>query len=127
MKTPLDLSRCPELRQLEILVMHPREQELVTISSITSTNFQKIIFSPPITTWWDPLTENPCWVQFDDVICELADRLRMSGTKHTLEVKFRTGVVKFDGEEHSEFLPKFKEKGRVKIVSILTGETWEWS
>ena len=54
----------------------------------------------------------------DDQLCELVDRLRRTGHRHTLEAKLRfecteddVGVVDF-----TAFLPRFREKGVVVIV-----------
>ena len=76
---------------------------------------------------WDFLLSNRNWISFDDMICGLVDRLRMSGYKHTLEVVFRAQLVDLDEEvDHDKFLPRFKEKGRVKIVEISSGKFREW-
>jgi len=116
----LDLSRCPELRQLGVTLLRPRWGEQTLISSITSKNLRKLTF----TSWnscleWDFLSRDRCWVSLDDIICGLVDRLRMSGYKHTLEVELRAQFVDPDGEgDYDGFLQKFKEKGRGKIVEI---------
>lgn len=52
----------------------------------------------------------------------------MSGYKHTLEVVLRAEFVDLDEEvDHGRFLPKFKGKGRVRIVEISSGKFREWS
>lgn len=123
-----NLSRCSELHQLEITMTHPGNRERILISSINSTNFRTLIFTSPITCLkWDSLWDNPCWPPFDDMVCGLVDRLRMSGCRHTLELEFRAEFVELDGKVyHKEFLPRFKEKGRVRIVEISSGRFWEW-
>jgi hypothetical protein len=61
------------------------------------------------------------------MICGLADRLRVSGCKHTLEVEFRAQFADLDEEvDYDGFLPKFKEKGRVRIVETSSGKRREW-
>lgn len=71
---------------------------------------------------------SPRWTLFDDVLCALADRLRALGCSNTLEVEIRVGVLEIGGEEsHAEVLPKFKEKGLVRVVSPLTGQAREWT
>jgi len=67
------------------------------------------------------------WGGSDKMICGLVGRLRMSGYKDTLEVEFRAEFVDL-GEKvnHEEFLPKFKERGRVRIVETSSGEFREW-
>lgn len=61
------------------------------------------------------------------MICGLADRLLSAGPTHTLEVELQVGQVAFNEEEHKKFLPKFKEKGRVRIISASSDVTQEWS
>ena len=54
----------------------------------------------------------------DDQLCELVDRLRRMGHRHTLEAKLRfkfTGVD-VSGIDFTAFLPRFRRKG---IVTIL--------
>ena len=61
------------------------------------------------------------------MICGLVDRLCLLGYKHTLEVEFRAQLVNLDEEvDHDKFLPKFKEKGRVRVVEISSRRFREW-
>ncbi|KAF9645177.1 hypothetical protein BDM02DRAFT_3120599 [Thelephora ganbajun] len=108
------LSRCSELRQLEIDTAFPQEQEQILISSIASTNFRKLVFS----RLQPNFLKNPCWMPFDDMICELVDRLQVSGYEHTLELELQADSVELGGED---FLPKFKEKGLVRIIEVSSG------
>ncbi|KAF9648089.1 hypothetical protein BDM02DRAFT_3269711 [Thelephora ganbajun] len=126
-KSTLSLSRCPELCQLEIITMHPQEQERILISSITSTSLRKIIFAPVTKRiTWGLLWDHPCWMPFDDMICGFVDRLQASGYKHTLELEFRVNSVELGEEVHrKDFLPKFREKGLVRIVEVLSERVWE--
>lgn len=104
--------------------MNPSERELALISSITSTNFRKVIFSPDVSGF---LLDERYWLPFDDTICGLVDRLRASGNKHTLEVELRVRIEEFGGEGYQAwFFPKFKEKGRVRIVAVPSGRVREW-
>ena len=109
-------------------MLQPRKEEEVLISSITSTNLRKLV----ITWWishieWDFLLFNLRWISFDDVICGLVDRLEKSGYRHTLELGFRAEFVDLDEEvDHQEFMPKFKEKGRVRIVEVSSRKFREW-
>ncbi|KAF9645186.1 hypothetical protein BDM02DRAFT_3189917 [Thelephora ganbajun] len=122
------LSRCPELRQLEITTIFPQEQVRFLISSITSTNLRKLVLSQLISPHGENILENPCWAPFDDVVCGLVDRLQVSGYKHTLELEFRTNFVELGDEVHCEdFLPKFQERGSVRIVEVMSGRIWGWS
>ncbi|KAF9648099.1 hypothetical protein BDM02DRAFT_2349858 [Thelephora ganbajun] len=117
------LSRCPELRQLWTSRAFPQEGERILISSITSTNLRKLVFPQ----FWPDFLKNTCWVPFDDMICRLVDRLQASGYKHILELEFRACFEVLGEEVHVEdFLPKFQEKGLVRIVDFLSGRFLEW-
>ncbi|KAF9645185.1 hypothetical protein BDM02DRAFT_3131246 [Thelephora ganbajun] len=83
------LSRCPELRQLEIATAYPQEQKWTLISSITSTNLRKLVFSRLISRPRQSILEDPCWIPLDDIACGLVDRLQASGYKRILELEFR--------------------------------------
>jgi hypothetical protein len=88
------------------------------ISSITSTNLRKIVFTPTHERLRGGfLSENPCWPHFDDIVCELVDKLCLLGYKSTLEVELWTRKpIEFSGgQDMREFLPKFREKGRVRF------------
>ena len=59
--------------------------------------------------------------KFDDNLCRLVERLQGSGYQNRLDVAFRTWEVPDDGETgFKEFLPKFRERGRVMFLQ-------EWS
>lgn len=61
------------------------------------------------------------------MICGLVDRLRRSGYKNTMEVELRAETVTIDSKAYyKEFLPKFQEKGRVRIVETSSGTVREW-
>jgi len=93
---------------------------MILIQSITSTNLRKLIFAP----YWPILMlenfmDDPCWITFDDLICRLVDRLRVSGYANTLEVEFQLLFSEPAGEAHHKtFLPRFKEKGRVTVTKL---------
>ena len=105
--------------------MQPQEEERTLISSITSTNFQKLIFDSKYFIG-DSQSSDPCWRRLDDTLCELVDRLRKSGYKHTLEVEFQAEIVELDEDEclEDEFLSKFRERGRVNVIDSTTGGCW---
>jgi hypothetical protein len=105
--------------------MHARLKEHVLISSIASTNFQKFVFKPVPIQSLETLWGRPQGRFFEDTLCGLADRLRGLGSKHTLEAEFWVDSVR-SSEHHKEFLPKFKEKGRVRIVGDRCGGVQEW-
>jgi hypothetical protein len=106
----------------------PREEERSLISSITSTNFRKLILNAKYFIR-DSHLDNPSWMRFDNMLCELIDRLQKSGYRHTLEVELQAEYVELkEGEslEYQGVLPKFREKGRVSVVEIMTGSSWEY-
>ena len=107
--------------------MEPRKQELVLISSINSTNLRKLVFAlPDIYRTRNSLWDSRGWISFDNMICGLVDRLRMSGYRHTLELELQIAYLKLGKQRHERFLPKFKEKGLVRIVEVLSGRVREW-
>ena len=71
---------------------------------------------------------DPRWTQFDGTICQLVDKLRFLGSRNTLEVEFRVQSDYLGEKEHHKgILPRFKEKGRIRVVSTTSGEVREWS
>ena len=81
--------------------------ELDLISSITSTNIQKIRFAV------SPVQDRPGWTQLDDSLCRLVDRLEC-GLR--LEMSFRDAAMQkwWTGEQVLEkHLPRFYEKGGI--------------
>ena len=121
---PVTLSHFPELRELEFSVLQPTTRHRDTVSSITSVNIRKIIFSHPlIAATLQALTNNTDWKSFDDCVSALADKLRGLGNKQTLEVELRTGSIVLDPlVDYSGFLSKFREKGRVSVVDRSSGQ-----
>jgi hypothetical protein len=125
--TEADLSRCSQLRQLEIVTTYPQEQERILISSIASTNLERIILKPFNIQSLQSFLDDPCWIPFDNMLYGFVDRLRSSGLKYTLEVEFQLTFVEFSGEVyHGDFLPMFKEKGLVRMANIFSGKVREW-
>ena len=120
---PITLQRCPELRELVLPAPHPHSMHdavmssvTSTISSITSTNIRKIVLSshflvPALHTFVD----QHCWRRFDECVSALADKLCKS---ETLEVELRLHhLLALDPlVDPKGFLPRFREKGRVRIV-----------
>lgn len=127
MGATVTLSHCPELRELEFSVLQPTTRHRTTVSSITSANIRKIIFSHPlIAVTLQALTNDTDWTSFDDCVSVLADKLRGSGNKQTLEVELRTGCMVLDPlVDYGGFLPKFREKGRVRVVDRSSGQVLE--
>lgn len=116
--TPLSLSNCSELQEVHICTARPSTQEVALFSSITSLDLQRILFLSafePLSL--NSLLDNSCWLHFDDMVCELVDRLSLSGYQHTLEVDI--WIEELIGPAFCEgllgFLPKVREKGIVTI------------
>lgn len=93
----------------------------VLVSSITSKNLQMLTFIGDHISW--DFLSKCCWRMFDDLICELVDRLQMTGYKHTLEVELRAEFVEMC-RDPEEIMPKFKRKGRVRVTEIPSGRFW---
>ena len=105
----------------------PLEGERGLISSITSTNFRKLVFK--VRLIGGSHLDDPCWTPLDSVLCGLVDRLQKSGSKNTLEVELQADCVELKADaclEREEFLSKFREKGRVSVVELTTGRRWGW-
>lgn len=69
-------------------------------------------------------------MHLDGVLCELVERLVKSGYKDTLEVEIQAEFVELHENAcvyHKEFLLKFRERGRVSVLELRSGERWEWS
>ena len=96
------LLRCSKL---ELFNTIQPEQDLGLISSVTSMDFRKVIFSPIVRGF---LLNERYWIPFDDNICGLADRLRASENEHTLELEVELQIrIEEFGEEGCQewFLP----------------------
>ena len=116
-----------ELREVEFSALYPIETYQATISSIASINLSKIVFSSRSwTTTLDIFQSLFHWVDFDNCISALADKLRKLGNKQTLEMEFRFELVPLDQPRDLKgFLPKFREKGRVRIADLSHGQVLE--
>ena len=118
------LSHCRELRELEISLPYMPGDEMTLFSSITSTNLRKIVlplryeFGMPLVSCFERYPQ-----ALDDCLYQLVQRLRRSGYKHRLELAFQTIEVP-DDEVFEEFLPKFREQGRVKLISEVDGRVF---
>ena len=91
--------------------------ELSLLSSITSTNLQKIVF--PARYRFNRI-DHPAIARYyqtiDDCLCQLVGRLQRSGYKHKLEMVFYVWEVPDDEEVFKELLPRFREQGLVKFA-----------
>ena len=110
------LSHCRELRELELHVKLPTQAIGSLITSITSTNLQKILFSTQGLAETSAASETArlCKV-IDDYLCQLVDRLWGSGYECTLEVEFQAWRPP-GGSSLEQILPKFRERGRVRVT-----------
>jgi len=115
------LSNCRGLRELQVSLPALAQDEISLLSSITSTNLQKIVLSA---RYGFERSGEPAFAAYyqeiDDCLCQLVERLRRSGYKHELEVALHICGVPEDEKALEEFLPKFKEQGRVTLM--LGGE-----
>ena len=87
----------------------------VLLPSITSTELRKVI----ILTWrgFDPGFFLRRMASVDKQLCEVVDRLRAMGHRHTLEVELRfAGEDDLDGNDFTHLLPGFREKGVVTVI-----------
>ena len=121
---PLNLSDCPELQEIRILDMPPARSDVALIPSITSTNFRKVVFRSNFRRRsWDSLLRDPCWQHVDDLLYDLVNRPRLLGYQHTLEVEVRVveSMSLKQGLDDEGFLPRFRKKGRVKMLEGRSG------
>ena len=84
------------------------------VASITSTELQRIAFSAAVSG--ERLAESVV-MKIDEALCQLVDRLRELGCEHTLEVEVR-GADWEVGWDFERVLPKFKEKGLVRVTEV---------
>lgn len=123
---PPTLSHRQGLLELELCVVYPTQLAEILLTSITSMDLQKITLSMQLLNEILPYSD---FVSFcntaDDPLCQLVDQLRESGYKRTLEVGLETWrlVEREEGLNFGELLPKFREKGSVRIES--TEVDWE--
>ena len=118
------LEHCPELRRLEIFENFPKERESTLISSVTSINLRTIAFLVDANgNYMRSHVLAGDFLYLDDAVCGLVDRLCASGYKHTLEIEFHLDE---DDDinpnlDYTNLLAKFREKGRVRILSTSGG------
>ena len=105
---------------LELAEASPSSAYQTLLSSITSTELQKIIFQVSHIDYRQRFgTKLEGWVPIDEQLCQVVDQLRTKGYNRTLVVELRLGKVGSDIEKYcfAKFLPKFREKGVVTIVA----------
>ena len=125
MGNPPTLSHYPTLCRLEFFTIAPDETERIVISSVTSINLRTIAFLPAPGGFGSyTLVAQPYyWEPLDNVICGLVDKLCSLGYKHTLELEFLFESARFDPDlDFAGLLPKFRERGRVRILNTSSGE-----
>lgn len=100
--------------------MLPRatQDELSLIASITSTNLRKIVlvarygFGARGSSIFKGYHE-----RLDSCLCRVVDQLRGFGYNHRLDVVLLIeDVPRGEDTGFGEFLPRFREQGRVKVV-----------
>jgi hypothetical protein len=110
----LTLAPFRALRELELEISFFSEYDkgLNLISSITSTDIEKIIFSRSGAL--DRPVSGTFWTQLDHLLVELSERPRY---KLMLEVEFR-GTWNIEGKDFDRkktYLPRFVKKGRMTV------------
>jgi len=94
------------------------------LSSITSTDFRKIVIRAVHVRGQRVLLRRmELWASIDRQLCELVDRLRTTGHCHTLEVELRFTHTEGDLSEicFTKFLSGFREKGVVTVIDATCG------
>ena len=104
------------LQELELKVNRSSHMHETLLSSVASTELRKVTFVVWHTHEWGASAQGmEVWVVIDKQLCELVDRLRAMGYRHTLELELR--FVKVGGDpgkfDSTIFLPEFREKGVV--------------
>lgn len=115
LRKPLTLSNCRELCELEICLQSPENVEPDLVSSITSTNIQKITFTQSL-AFCEGCVENTYWPRLENSLCRLVDRLRCG---HWLEVEFHVYTPQNE-LDFGRYLSRFREKGRVRVLDEMT-------
>ena len=94
------------------------------LPSITSTELRKIIILTRELCDCRVLLQRMEWVSVDKQLCNVVDRLRAMGHRHTLEVELRFVLIKADSSENdfSKALPGFRERGAVTIIDHVYGD-----
>lgn len=117
---PLSLANCQELCELKVYSWELMETDL--ISTITSTEIQKITLNPlgPLVETVFTSLGRDYWTQLDSSLRQLIDRAEY---KLRLEVEFRfSSSEKWAGKPlFEEHLPMVHEKARVSAVDIGDG------
>ena len=113
------------LRELELRVLWPSSFHDALLSSITSTELQKIIFPSKYTHTWAkfPQRMSPLAL-IDECLCGLVDQLCATGYHHTLEAELRLMMIGGDPGQYdfTIFLPAFREKGVATIIDAGHGD-----
>ena len=107
-----------QLQKLELEVTPRSPPNRTLLSSITSLELRKIIFSAECVGGWDVHTGLKERALVDKQLCELVDRLRVAGYHHILEVELRLTRAGDDPGKYdfTKFLTEFREKGVVTAV-----------
>jgi len=103
----------------------PNLSQKVFLSSIMSTELQKIVFSPSyMSDSFIFARRMKEWFFIDEELCVLVDRLRTTGYRHTLEAELRLKKIKDDPGrwDFTKFLPEFRGKGIVTVVDAAHGD-----
>jgi hypothetical protein len=118
-KVRLTLPYCQGLRELEIEASYPTTAELSLISSISSTNIRKITFAQSA-AFHALVVDLVNWTQLDNALCHLVDRSEY-GLRLEVEFRVRDAASRDRELDPEKYLPKFHEKGRVRILDEESG------
>lgn len=113
-----------QLRELELEATLPSSTYQALLSSITSAELRKIIIMVRYMDDWRMfLRRMEPWASIDEWLCELVDRLRAAGHRHTLEVELCFTYAEGDLSEicFTKFFSGFREKGAVAVIDATRG------
>ena len=108
---------------MELAAAQPGSPHEAILSSITSTELQKIIFLVSLRNGRIFVWSAEEWTLIDKYLCRLVDRLHTMGYRHTLEAELRLTEVDDPGKyDFTTVLSEFKEKGVVTVVDAVHGD-----
>ena len=110
------LSKCRELRELEICESTSKILAPDLIASVTSMNIQKIIFTESCSIQ-ELHADYDYWRRLDESLCQVVER---SGYERRLEVVFHAFNTWHGRPDLEELLPVFRKRGRMKILDGVT-------
>ena len=109
---------------MEIGISYPRSYHEGLLYSITSTELRKIIIRTQKKDSWKISLWEMELASLDKQLCEVVDRLRVMGHRHTLEVQLHFNQIEGDHSKNdfTKIFPEFREKGVVTIIDDARGD-----